>query len=316
MAQKYSVAAALLGLALTGPAFVGPAFSADAVQSGAVTINMDVLRALGEPPKPVIRNLGNIPASQAPHVNAAPQGYTYVAPDARQMTAAEAMAMIPPPMAEPQPAERLSAGPMDAYTSVSILHSPDMEEQKATDGKLELDDETWTFINKMRSLQKSAPDPTVVEETQPQPASAYYREQRQGTAQTRAAQAPTRTQAAQQPSSPDMSIVASASAPAATGPAQDSLIFSPGDAVLPRSEKQKVLGIAARHQKTGGKLQVIAYADDRSLSAVRARQLSLRRALVVRRELIEAGVPAEVIDVRAQATPSTGSPDRADIIRL
>lgn len=316
MAQKYSFAAVLLGMALSGPAFVAPALGADAVHSGAVTINMDVLRDLGQPPKPVIHNLGQVPSSQAPQVNAPQQGYTYVAPATRQMTAAEAVAMIPPPMEETQPPAQLSAGPLNEFDSVSILHSPDMEQQKAQDGKLKLDDETWDFINKMRDMQKEAPEPKTVEVTPAQPATTYYREQRQGTAMAKASQSGASQPTAGQPSSPDMSIVANASAPAATGPAQDSLVFGPGDAVLPRSEQQKVLAIAARHQKEGGKLQVIAYADDRSMSPTRARQLSLRRALIVRRELISAGVPADVIDVRAQATPTTGSPDRADIVRL
>lgn len=310
MALKNSFAAAFVGIA----ALSAPAFGADAVHSGAVTINMDVLRDLGQPPKPVIHNLGKVPANQAPTVATPQQDYTYVAPATRQMTADEAVAMIPPPMKETQPPAQLTAGPLNEFDSVSILHSPDMEEQKAKDGKLELDDETWDFINKMRAMQKEAPEPKTVEVTPAQPASAYYREQRQGTAAAKAAG--TYGQTAGQPSSPDMSIVAEAAAPAAQGPAQDSLAFTPGAAELPQSEKQKVLVIAARHQEQGGKLQVIAYADDRSMSPTRARQLSLRRALVVRNELIAAGVPADMIDVRAQATPSTGSPDRADIVRL
>ncbi|MGB0921575.1 MAG: OmpA family protein [Alphaproteobacteria bacterium] len=332
--RKFSIALALTVSAAALSS--GHAWAASSVHSGAVTINMDVLNALGEAPKPVIRDMGQVPARQAPQYNA-DGSYTYVAPQPRQMTAQEAVAMVPPPMQETGPQERLTQGPLDAYNSVTVLHSPDMEDQKAADGKLDLDDETWDFINELRTLQKTAPEPKVMEITPAQPASYYRTEQRRAEAgsnaprpglqtasvqpqtgpayQSPAYQSPT-YQSGQRPGSPDMSIVADASGPVASGSAQDTLIFGPSAATLAQSEKQKVLSIAARHQKEGGKLQVIAYADDRSLSAIRARQLSLRRALIVRRELIDAGVPADAIDVRAQATPATGSPDRADIIRL
>lgn len=287
--------------------------AADTVYSGPVIINMDVLRDLGNPPKPAIQNLGTVDKKAAPQLPAN-GAYPYVAPAPRQMTAEEAIALVPPPMAVPQdwrnsapqpmpvendPMEQVVPSDPFSFNSVTVLHSPEMEAQKAQTGKLELDDETWSFIRELRTLQR---DPAA-----PQPTN-------KPAAQSSSAQ-PSAVSGGQ-PTAPDMTLVADAGGPIAPGATQGSVSFGPGEAVLTQAERQTILSVAAAHAQSGGVLQVVAYANEHNNTPVKARQLSLRRALVVRRELIAAGVPADAIDVRAQAAPASGYPDRVDIIRL
>jgi outer membrane protein OmpA-like peptidoglycan-associated protein len=62
------------------------------------------------------------------------------------------------------------------------------------------------------------------------------------------------------------------------------------------------------------RLQLLAYADDDTLSPSKARRMSLSRALSVRSYLIENGIKTSRIDVRALGNKVTGSPrDRVDI---
>ena len=62
------------------------------------------------------------------------------------------------------------------------------------------------------------------------------------------------------------------------------------------------------------RLQLMAYAGGKSLSASKARRMSLARALSVRSFLIESGVSSTRIDVRALGTKTTEKPlNRVDV---
>ena len=63
-----------------------------------------------------------------------------------------------------------------------------------------------------------------------------------------------------------------------------------------------------------GRVQLEAFGGPRGDKSSDARRLSLKRALAVRALLIESGVPAERIDVRALGgSTDTGQPDRVDV---
>lgn len=63
-----------------------------------------------------------------------------------------------------------------------------------------------------------------------------------------------------------------------------------------------------------GRVQVMAYAGPKGERSSDSRRLSLKRALIVRQLLIDAGVPSDKIDVRALGgATDNGSPDRVDI---
>ena len=62
------------------------------------------------------------------------------------------------------------------------------------------------------------------------------------------------------------------------------------------------------------RVQILAYAGTRNEKSSAARRLSLKRALIVRQLLIDAGIPSERIDVRAMGgVKDNGATDRVDI---
>lgn len=61
------------------------------------------------------------------------------------------------------------------------------------------------------------------------------------------------------------------------------------------------------------RIQIVAYGGAAGDKSSDARRLSLRRARIIRQLLIDGGVPAERIDVRAMGGASDGTPDRVDI---
>ena len=64
----------------------------------------------------------------------------------------------------------------------------------------------------------------------------------------------------------------------------------------------------------GARVQLIAYGGDKGDKGSDARRLSLKRALAIRQELIDDGVPSERIDVRAMGGADDGGPsDRVDV---
>ena len=64
----------------------------------------------------------------------------------------------------------------------------------------------------------------------------------------------------------------------------------------------------------GSRIQLLAYGGDKGDKGSDARRLSLKRALAIRQVLIDDGVPAERIDVRAMGGADDGGPtDRVDV---
>ena len=63
----------------------------------------------------------------------------------------------------------------------------------------------------------------------------------------------------------------------------------------------------------GSRIQLLAYGGEKGDKGSDARRLSLKRALAIRQVLIDSGVPAERIDVRAMGGADDGGPtDRVD----
>lgn len=91
--------------------------------------------------------------------------------------------------------------------------------------------------------------------------------------------------------------------------------FKPTASKFPATAKK---GLQALAKKLKGKdnlrLQLMAYAGGKSLSASKARRMSLSRALSVRSFLIESGVRSTRIDVRALGSKTTEKPlNRVDV---
>lgn len=63
------------------------------------------------------------------------------------------------------------------------------------------------------------------------------------------------------------------------------------------------------------RIQLLAYAAGSDSEVLKARRLSLARALSVRKFLVDAGVGSRRMDVRAQGNKADGGPaDRVDIV--
>ena len=91
--------------------------------------------------------------------------------------------------------------------------------------------------------------------------------------------------------------------------------FQGTETKLPASAKTELadLAVLMKAQKDF-RLQLHAYAGDESLSAGKARRLSLSRALSVRSFLIEEGIRSTRIDVRALGNKTTKQPiNRVDV---
>ncbi len=93
------------------------------------------------------------------------------------------------------------------------------------------------------------------------------------------------------------------------------VMFGPTVSKLPADAKD---GLKALAKKIKGKdklrLQLMAFAGGKSLSASKARRMSLSRALSVRSFLIESGVRSTRIDVRALGSKTTEEPvNRVDV---
>ena len=94
--------------------------------------------------------------------------------------------------------------------------------------------------------------------------------------------------------------------------------FPAGSSDLPDSAPAALAGVAADLSADPGlRLQLRAYAGAGDGTSSAARRLSLLRALAVRAWLLDAGVDATRIDVRALgAKYEGGSPDRVDIVAV
>jgi outer membrane protein OmpA-like peptidoglycan-associated protein len=94
------------------------------------------------------------------------------------------------------------------------------------------------------------------------------------------------------------------------------VVFADAASKMPASSKPALRAVAERLKgKSKKRLQLMAYAGGKSLSASKARRLSLSRALAVRSYLIETGVRSTRIDVRALGNKVTGEPaNRVDVV--
>ena len=102
------------------------------------------------------------------------------------------------------------------------------------------------------------------------------------------------------------------------GTARDVVLFAPGatDPTNTAVEAIHKLASTLYSDMSGGsaRVQLMAYAGPRGEKSSDTRRLSLKRALVVRQLLIDDGVPAERIDVRALGgTDDNGPTDRVDV---
>lgn len=90
--------------------------------------------------------------------------------------------------------------------------------------------------------------------------------------------------------------------------------FSENESALGQTARENIEAFSSDFVKRSGRLELRAYAGPPHDTSSAARRLALRRALSVRRELIDNGVVAERIQVRALGgTSDSGPPDRVDI---
>ena len=94
------------------------------------------------------------------------------------------------------------------------------------------------------------------------------------------------------------------------------VVFAPGASKMPASAKVPLRDLAAGLKgKKNLRLQLLAYAGGKSLSASKARHLSWRRALSVRSYLIKTGVRYNRIDMRSLGNKTTDEPlNRVDVV--
>ncbi len=97
-----------------------------------------------------------------------------------------------------------------------------------------------------------------------------------------------------------------------------SVAFAADSTELSVKDKEVLTELAQRlNDNSEVRLQLLAYANDDGEGAQTARRLSLSRALVVRRFLVEQGVSASRVQVRALGNQAIdGVPDRVDILPL
>ena len=96
------------------------------------------------------------------------------------------------------------------------------------------------------------------------------------------------------------------------------IVFASGDSELPGAAREILDGVAERLAADPAIRVVLkAYASAEGATASAARRLSLMRALAVRSYLMDAGIDATRIDVRALgAKYEAGPPDRVDIVGI
>jgi len=105
-------------------------------------------------------------------------------------------------------------------------------------------------------------------------------------------------------------------APAADAAAAEALLFEPGSIEIPGQAAEQLRALAGNLQNGDDRVQLKSHAGG-SEDAAKARRLSLKRALAARAVLIEAGIDATRIDVRALGPAEDGGPpDRIDMVIL
>ncbi|NWH07258.1 MAG: OmpA family protein [Alphaproteobacteria bacterium] len=93
------------------------------------------------------------------------------------------------------------------------------------------------------------------------------------------------------------------------------LAFSSAGESLDAAMRGTLDRLAAELNLTGERIQLLGYATPSAESLTTAKRLALRRAVAVRKYLVEQGIAQTRIDVRAIGAAKTGAPDRVDIVR-
>ncbi len=321
-----TVAAALF---LGAAGFAAPAALAQetvVIGSGGsgVEINLDVLDSLGRPPgifgrRPPLYGERNVdvprlrppagmkapaPVSSRPAPSlgagslsaspAIPPGITPL-PRPGAMTATPAPARPVQPLQPAQPGTRTAAVPPPAPTAPPAATPP--TPQKVSPPVQEPQGTLPAPQTSAPPAPRPAPQPPVTAAPAPQ------------------APAPkTPVPQAEAPEPPR--IVANKPAPAPSG-GTVTVRFKPGFSELDGPARRALAALAQELVRSNGRVQLKAYAGVNDGTPAEARRLSLSRALAVRSFLIEEGVRATRIDVRALGAPKDGSdPERVEVIRL
>lgn len=112
--------------------------------------------------------------------------------------------------------------------------------------------------------------------------------------------------------------LAAAAAEAPLPPPESALLridFAPGESALSAAAHDDIAVFATNMRRQSGRLLIKAYAGPPRDVSSPARKLSLRRALSVRYKLIDEGIVADRIHVRALGgTSDSGPQDRVDIV--
>lgn len=129
------------------------------------------------------------------------------------------------------------------------------------------------------------------------------------------APAPAPVTAAQAPAAAPAQTAAAVPAARATGGALATIPFAAGSPDL-NDQGKAALGavLDALKSDSAARLQIQAFASGGDDQGGQARRLSLSRALAVRGQLIEQGIAATRMDVRALGRTNDGAPDRVDIL--
>lgn len=93
------------------------------------------------------------------------------------------------------------------------------------------------------------------------------------------------------------------------------IVFDEGGMDLEPAEAELLTGIAARMARNqNARLQIRSYASAPDAPEMEARRRSLRRAVDLRRLLVDRGVRSTRIDVRALGAAAAGPADRVDLV--
>lgn len=92
--------------------------------------------------------------------------------------------------------------------------------------------------------------------------------------------------------------------------------FAPEEATLSPAARDQLVQFATEFKRTMGRIELQAFAGDASNVTSTQRRISLKRALAVRQVLLEQGIIAERMDVKALGGATGNTPlDRVDILQ-
>jgi outer membrane protein OmpA-like peptidoglycan-associated protein len=293
-------------------------------RSHSVTVNPDVLDALGPPPGvPQLLDPG-LSGSAAPRLTTpgtrgapgdVPRSRLYAVPGVGTSPPAPRSGLAIAPGTSPSPAPAASPEPPRALVQTPRVSEPPPRAPAATPAAAPpIPPERSAPRAAMASppppapaLDTPAPTPPPVAPTPPIASTA-----------SPPPSAPASAPPSPRPSAPP----AAASAPPASPPPQvaaaagtlSRVMFAPGSADLSDDGRRELTGLAQRLGREGDtRIQLLAYADGTPDNESQARRLSLSRALAVRSFLIEQGIRSTRVNVQALGIKGAGGPpDRVD----